>query len=62
MKTIHTIKQKIEMQNVLYGIAALFLFFWLIGFFIYNTGNVIHILLLIAVIAILLKIIKGNDL
>lgn len=50
------------MQNVLYGIAALFLFFWLIGFFIYNAGNVIHILLLIAVVAILLKIIKGNDL
>jgi hypothetical protein len=32
---------------------------WAIGFFAYSEGAVIHILLVIAVVAILLRIIRG---
>jgi hypothetical protein len=34
--------------------------FWAIGFLAYNAGSVIHILLIIAIISILLRFIKGK--
>ena len=49
------------MQNLLYTIAIVMLILWALGFFIYNTGFVIHILLLIAAIAVLLNIIKEKE-
>lgn len=48
------------MGNLLYLIAVILIIFWAIGFFAYSAGYVIHILLVIAVIAILLRIISGN--
>lgn len=48
------------MQNLLYSIVILLLIFWALGFFIFNTGAIIHLLLLLAVIAILIKINKGQ--
>lgn len=48
------------MQNLLYSIVILLLIFWGLGFFIYNTGAIIHLLLLAAVAIVLLKIIKGE--
>ncbi|MEO5776502.1 MAG: lmo0937 family membrane protein [Flavobacterium sp.] len=48
------------MQHLLYSIVILLLIFWAFGFFIYNTGSAIHLLLLGAVAVILLKIIKGE--
>jgi uncharacterized protein (DUF58 family) len=48
------------MQNLLYSIVILLLIFWALGFFIYNTGAIIHILLILAVAVVLLKIIKGE--
>lgn len=50
------------MQNILYTIAAVFVILWALGFFYYSAGNIIHILLVIAVIAILLRLIKGKGL
>lgn len=50
------------MQNLLYTVAVLLIILWGIGFFVYSAGYLIHILLVIAVVAILLKIIRGNDL
>lgn len=50
----------IVMQNLLYSIVILLLIFWALGFFVYNTGPIIHVLLIAAVIAILLKIVKGE--
>ncbi|TDD96138.1 lmo0937 family membrane protein [Flavobacterium cellulosilyticum] len=47
------------MQNLLYTIAVILVLLWAIGFFVYNVGSLIHILLVIAVIAILLKLIRG---
>ncbi|WP_264521400.1 lmo0937 family membrane protein [Flavobacterium sp. N1994] len=49
------------MQNLLYTLAVVLVILWALGFFVYNLGWIIHILLLIAVIAILLKIIKGKE-
>lgn len=48
------------MQNLLYTIAVILVILWALGFFVYSAGNIIHILLLIAVIAILLRLIKGK--
>jgi predicted ferric reductase len=47
------------MGNLLYLIAAILVIAWLIGFLGYHAGGIIHILLVIAVIAILLRIIRG---
>ncbi len=48
------------MGNLLYTIAVILVIFWAIGFIGYNVGGLIHILLVIAVISIILRIIKGN--
>ncbi|MEC4049913.1 lmo0937 family membrane protein [Flavobacterium sp. SUN046] len=48
------------MNNLLYLIAVLLVVFWALGFFVYNTGGIIHILLVIAIVAILLRIIGGD--
>jgi len=50
------------MSNLLYTIAVILIIFWAIGFFAYNAGGIIHILLVIAVIAILLRLIQGRNL
>jgi hypothetical protein len=47
------------MGNLLYLIAVILVIAWLIGFLGYHAGGLIHVLLVIAVIAILLRIIRG---
>jgi hypothetical protein len=49
------------MSNLLYLIAVILIIAWAIGFFAYSTGGIIHILLVIAVIAILFRLIRGNS-
>lgn len=49
------------MGNLLYYIAVILIIAWLIGFLGYNAGGIIHILLVIAIIAILLRIIRRGD-
>ena len=48
------------MGNLLYTIAIILIIFWAIGFFAYSAGAVIHILLVIAIIAVLLRLIQGR--
>ena len=48
------------MGNLLYVIAVVLVIFWAIGFIGYNAGGIIHILLVIALIAIILRIIQGK--
>jgi hypothetical protein len=50
------------MGNLLYVIAVILLIAWAIGFFAYSAGGIIHILLVIALIAIILKVIQGKKL
>jgi hypothetical protein len=47
------------MGNLLYVVAVVLIIIWAIGFFGYAAGGIIHILLVIAIIAILLKVIRG---
>jgi len=48
------------MGNLLYIIAVILVIGWLIGFVGYGTGGIIHILLVIAIIAVLVRIIQGR--
>ncbi|HXB40629.1 MAG TPA: lmo0937 family membrane protein [Bacteroidia bacterium] len=48
------------MGNILYVAAVVLVIFWAIGVIGYNAGGVIHVLLVIAVIAVLLRIIQGK--
>lgn len=49
-----------KMGNLLYTVAVILVIVWAIGFMGYNAGGIIHILLVIALIAVLLRIIKGK--
>ena len=48
------------MSSLLYLIALILIIFWAIGFFAYSAGSIIHILLVIAIISILFRIIRGR--
>lgn len=48
------------MRTILYIIAVILIIGWLLGFFVYTVGGLIHILLILAVISILLTLIRGR--
>lgn len=48
------------MENLLYYVAVILVIIWAIGFLGYHAGGIIHILLVIAIIAVLLRIIGGR--
>ena len=48
------------MGNLLYVIAVILIIGWAIGFIGYQAGGLIHILLVIAAIAIILRLIQGK--
>jgi len=48
------------MNNLLYIVAVILIIGWLLGFFAFNAGGIIHLLLVIAVIVILLRVIQGK--
>ena len=48
------------MGNLLYNIAVILVILWAIGFLGFNFGGLIHVLLVIAVVAVLLRIIQGR--
>ncbi len=49
------------MRSLLYIIAVILIIGWALGFFVYSVGGLIHILLVIAVVAILLRLIGGRS-
>lgn len=49
------------MGNLLYAIAIILVVVWAVGFLGYNAGGLIHILLVTAIVAILLRLIKGKN-
>ncbi len=49
------------MNNLLYIVAVILIISWAVGFFAYSAGNLIHILLVIAVVAIILRVIRGKE-
>jgi Family of unknown function (DUF5670) len=48
------------MSNLLYVIAVILVIGWAIGFLGFNSGGIIHILLVIAIIAVLIRVIQGR--
>lgn len=48
------------MGNILYIIAIILIIGWAIGYFTYSAGDIIHILLVFAIIAILFRLIQGR--
>ncbi|HET6991628.1 MAG TPA: lmo0937 family membrane protein [Bacteroidia bacterium] len=48
------------MKNLLYIFAVVLIVLWAIGYLAYNVGGLIHILLVVALISVLLRIIKGD--
>ncbi len=49
------------MGNLLYVIAVILIIGWAFGFLVFHAGGVIHILLVIAIVAVLLKVIRGSS-
>ncbi len=45
---------------MLYVIAIILIIGWALGFFVYSVGSLIHILLVIAIVAIILRVIRGD--
>lgn len=45
---------------MLYTIAVVLLILWLLGFFAFHVGTLIHLLLVIAIIVVLLRVIQGR--
>jgi hypothetical protein len=48
------------MGNLLYVIAIILIIAWAIGFIGYSVGGLIHVLLVIALIAVILRVIQGR--
>jgi len=50
------------MGNLLYLVAVILVIIWAVGYFGYSYGGgLIHILLVIAIIAVLLRVIRGGS-
>ena len=47
------------MGNILYTIAVILVIIWLIGFFGYAMGGIIHVLLVIALFAVVIGLINS---
>ncbi len=48
------------MRNFMYIIAILLIVGWAIGYIGYGTGGIIHVLLIIAAIAVILQLIQSK--
>lgn len=48
------------MSNLLYILAIIFVICWLLGYFVFTLGGLIHILLVLAVISLLFQVIGGR--
>lgn len=48
------------MGNALYVIAVVLIIGWLVGFFAFHAGGIIHALLVVALIIIIVRVIQGR--
>ncbi len=48
------------MSNLLYFIAIILVIGWLLGFFYFSVGGLIHILLVFALVAVIFRLISGR--
>lgn len=52
----------ITMGNLLYLFAVVLVILWLVGYYGFNAGEFIHLLIVIAFVVVLLRIIAGRRL
>jgi hypothetical protein len=50
----------IYMGDILYVLAVILIIGWILGAFVFNAGAIIHILLVVAIVAVLLRVIRGG--
>ena len=50
------------MLNILWGVAAIFLVLWILGFTLHVAvgGGLIHLLLVLAIIAVVVRVVMGR--
>jgi hypothetical protein len=48
------------MGNLLYIVAVILIIGWAVGFIGYSAGGIIHVLLVIAIIAIIIQLVQGR--
>lgn len=48
------------MGDILYVLAVILIIGWILGAFVFNAGAIIHILLVVAIVAVLLRVIRGG--
>jgi uncharacterized protein DUF5670 len=48
------------MGSLLYILAVILIIGWIIGFFAFHAGGIIHALLVIAVIVIIVRVLQGR--
>jgi hypothetical protein len=48
------------MRSILYLIAVILVIGWVLGFFVYSAGGLIHILIVLAVVSLLLGLIRST--
>jgi hypothetical protein len=58
--TFSCFADKQNMGNILHPTALLLIFYWTIGYYALHAGAYIHILLVMAVIAVALRVLYGN--
>ncbi len=49
------------MSDLLYVIAIILIIGWILGVFVFSVGGLIHILLVVAILAVLLRLIRGRS-
>ena len=49
------------MSDLLYVLAVILIIGWIVGAFVFSVGGLIHILLVVAVIAVILRLIRGRS-
>ncbi len=49
------------MGNLLYIVAVILIIGWAVGFVGFHAGGLIHLLLVIAIIAVLIRVISGRS-
>lgn len=48
------------MSNLLYIVAVILIIGWLVGYFAFNLGGVVHLLLVVALVMIVARLIQGK--
>ncbi|MCE2733108.1 MAG: lmo0937 family membrane protein [Cyclobacteriaceae bacterium] len=48
------------MDNLLYFIAALLVILWVLGYYAFSLGGAIHFLLVVAVVVLVIKLLRGS--